>query len=132
VPLCSRLFRSSRRLQQCSLYDHARICPQAKGDHIYRVQIALTRLDYEIAAAEVISETYGLSMGAAIIAYAKDSGSGTPGLRLPTDNFIGKTLICALDQVLANMDRSAQLIGINTGYRSGRGLDLSGSGTLTA
>ena len=65
--LQSKLFRGDRRLEACLTHDSSHITPGSVGDHVTKIQTALTLLgEPHIVAIEITTKTYGPYTAAAV------------------------------------------------------------------
>src|SRR6185312_412538 len=72
MPLVSRWFSHSDRLQKCLVSDPAHVVTGDSGDHVTLLQDALVVLDGAILAPQAIaSSAYGSSTAAAVLNYTK-------------------------------------------------------------
>jgi peptidoglycan hydrolase-like protein with peptidoglycan-binding domain len=107
LALRSRLFRASKQLQACLLYDYAHVTPGSRGDHVYRIQTALTWLDYDIDPKELKGSVYGPSTADAVLDYKTQRSIINRSYQTQADNIVGKMTIAAMDQELYDLDRAA-------------------------
>jgi hypothetical protein len=72
MPLTSDLFRGNLQLQACAREDAAHVLLGAAGEHVAKIQHALFEIDgLRIDRAELVSQRYGRSTAAAVLAYKK-------------------------------------------------------------
>ena len=107
MALRSKLFKGSSKLQACLLHDHSHVTPGSKGDHVYRIQTALTWLDYEVDPNELKTAAYGPATASAVLAYKKQRNIVNRTYQSQADNIVGKMTIAAMDQELYLMDRGS-------------------------
>jgi hypothetical protein len=70
--LRSKLFRGDRRLEACLSDNASHMTPGAVGDHVTKIQTALTLLgEPHIAASEITTKTYGPTTASAVLAREK-------------------------------------------------------------
>jgi peptidoglycan hydrolase-like protein with peptidoglycan-binding domain len=115
LALRARLFKGSSRLQGCLLHDHAHVAPGSKGDHVYRIQTALSWLDYAVDPGELKTSAYGPSTSKAVLEYKKQRNIVNRSYQSQADNIVGKMTIAAMDKELSVMDKSS--VRIATGSR---------------
>jgi hypothetical protein len=108
MALQSRLFRDEKKLQECLIRDSAHVTPGSVGDHVRRIQTALSLIDdVRIEHFEIVMKKYGLSTANAVLAYKRQRKIINSSYQTQADNIVGKMTIAALDQELVNLDRSA-------------------------
>ncbi|MBV8967659.1 MAG: hypothetical protein JO331_01175 [Verrucomicrobia bacterium] len=99
--LRSKLFRGDQRLEACLVDNASHITPGAVGDHVTKIQTALTLLgEPNIAASEIATKTYGPSTAAAVLAYKTKRNIINRSYQVQADNIVGKMTISALDKEL--------------------------------
>ena len=99
--LRSKLFRGDRRLEACLTDNASHITRGAVGDHVTKIQTALTLLgEPHIAAREITTKTYGPSTAAAVLAYKARRKIVNRSYQTHADNIVGKMTIDALDKEL--------------------------------
>jgi hypothetical protein len=112
MPLKSTLFKSDAKLQACLIHDSAHIKPGAAGDHVAKIQIALTAVDSAtIDDKEMSAKKYGLSTAGAVLAFKTVRRIINFGYQTQPDNIVGKMTIAALDtELLAEQDSPIVII----------------------
>ena len=101
MALQSKLFRGDRRLEACLTDNASHITPGAVGDHVTKIQTALTLLgEPHIAASEITTKTYGPYTAAAVLAYKTKRNIVNRSYQTHADNIVGKMTIDALDREL--------------------------------
>jgi hypothetical protein len=99
--LRSKLFRGDQRLEACLADNASHITPGAVGDHVTKIQTALTLLgEPHIAASEIATKTYGPSTAAAVLAYKTRRNIVNRSYQTQADNIVGKMTIDAFDKEL--------------------------------
>jgi hypothetical protein len=99
MTLSSNLFRGSAALEACAVKDSAHVIPGASGDHVARIQLALSVLDgSKIAQTDITSRRYGKSTAAAVLAYKRKRKIINPSYQSTADDIVGKMTIAALDK----------------------------------
>jgi hypothetical protein len=99
--LRSKLFRGDRRLEACLTDNASHITPGAVGDHVTKIQTALTLLgEPHLAASEITTKTYGATTASAVLAYKTRRNIVNRSYQTHADNIVGKMTIDALDKEL--------------------------------
>jgi len=99
MTLSSNLFRGNAALEACAVKDAAHVIPGASGDHVARIQLALSVLDgSKIDRTDITSRRYGKSTAAAVLAYKKKRKIINPSYQSTADDIVGKMTIAALDK----------------------------------
>jgi peptidoglycan hydrolase-like protein with peptidoglycan-binding domain len=97
--LQSEFFRGDPKLEACLIQDSAHVTPGAVGDHVVKIQVALTTLDSsDIDDGESTTGTYGPSTAAAVLAFKQKRNIVNPSYQTQADNIVGKMTIAALDR----------------------------------
>ena len=106
MPLVSRWFSHSNRLQQCLVSDPAHVVTGDTGDHVTLIQDALVVLDgATIAPQEIASSAYGSSTAAAVLNYKTKRKIINRAYQTAPDNIVGKMTIQSLDQEISAQER---------------------------
>lgn len=109
MSLVSHLFAGDKLLEACAVQDSAHLLKGSRGDHVSKVQTAVSRIDgYTIAADEIYSRVYGASTAAAILAFKTRRNIINPAYQNKPDNIVGKRTIVALDRELAILESNAK------------------------
>ena len=104
--LQSDFFSGDPKLEACLIQDSAHITPGAVGDHVAKIQVALTTLDNsDIDDGELTTDTYGPSTAAAVLAFKKKRNIINPSYQSQADNIVGKMTIAALDREIFDKER---------------------------
>jgi len=99
MPLQSNLFRNDQLLQACLVNDAAHVTIGAIGNHVAKIQVALTDLDrLSIDSAELSAKRYGPSTAAAVLSFKKKRDIVNRAYQSQADNIVGKMTIAALDR----------------------------------
>jgi peptidoglycan hydrolase-like protein with peptidoglycan-binding domain len=94
MPLTSRLFRGDSKLEAAAVSDPAHITIGAKGDHVRKIQQALTILD----GVDIdLDGAYGHETAAAVLAYKQKRNIINRSYQTKADNIVGKMTMAALD-----------------------------------
>jgi hypothetical protein len=94
MALKSKLFRGDSKLEAAAVSDPAHITIGAKGEHVRKIQQALTILD---GANLDLDGTYGHETAAAVLAYKQKRNIINRSYQTRADNIVGKMTIAALD-----------------------------------
>jgi peptidoglycan hydrolase-like protein with peptidoglycan-binding domain len=104
--LQSDFFSGDPKLEACLTRDSAHVTPGSVGDHVSKIQIALTTLDNsDIDEGELTSGTYGPSTAAAVLAFKKKRNIINPSYQSQADNIVGKMTIAALDREIFEKEK---------------------------
>jgi len=99
VALSSRLFKGNRALEACAAQDSAHVTRGASGDHVGKIQFALFTLDNAlIDRAELVSQQYGRSTAAAVLAYKQKRQIINRSYQATADDIVGKMTVASLDK----------------------------------
>jgi len=103
--LISRLFGNDFALQKCLVEDAAHVVPGAIGEHVAKIQTAVSRLDgYRIGPEETVKYHYGASTAAAVLAFKTRRRIINFSYQTQPDNIVGKMTIAILDKELAALE----------------------------
>ena len=106
MPLSSRLFRHDAKLEECLISDPAHVTPGASGDHVLKIQKALSLVDdLDISAGELGRRCYGQSTAAAVLRFKRKRNIVNHAYQTQADNIVGKMTIAALDQEMLRWER---------------------------
>ena len=98
MALSSRLFSGNRALEACATQGSAHVTRGADGDHVAKIQFALFTLDgLVIDRTELVSQQYGRSTAAAVLAYKQKRQIINPSYQTAPDDIVGKMTIASLD-----------------------------------
>jgi hypothetical protein len=98
MALSSNLFRGNVALEACAVKDSAHVTRGASGDHVAKIQFALLTLDrLTIDRAELVSQKYGKSTAAAVLAFKQKRKIINHSYQSVADDIVGKMTIAALD-----------------------------------
>lgn len=99
MALFSNLFRGNVALEACALKDSAHVTRGASGDHVAKIQFALFTLDrLRIDRVELVSQKYGQSTAAAVLAFKMKRKIINHSYQSVADDIVGKMTIAALDK----------------------------------
>jgi hypothetical protein len=106
MALASHHFRGNKALEACAVKDPAHVKIGAVGDHVAKIQFALFTLDrLVIDRAELVSQSYGKSTAAAVLAYKVKRKIINPAYQSAADNIVGKMTIASLDKDMKLLER---------------------------
>lgn len=94
MALQSRLFRGDPKLEAAAVSDTAHIVPNATGDHVRKIQVALIHLD---GAAIEPDGKYGPATAAAVLAFKRKRNIINRSYQTQADNIVGKMTMASLD-----------------------------------
>jgi hypothetical protein len=96
--LVSSLFKGDFKLEAALVSDPAHIFQGASGDHVGKIQEALTKTDgASIDSKELARKFYGLSTANAVLNFKKNPKRNILNFRGQFDNIVGKKTTAALD-----------------------------------
>jgi hypothetical protein len=99
VPLQSELFRDDAALQACLVKDSAHVTPGSRGQHVGKIQTALSILEGALMDPEELSGNfYGPSTADAVLAYKRKRDIVNRTYQQRADNIVGKMTIASLDR----------------------------------
>ncbi len=99
MALSSHLFKGDRALEACATENPAHITHGAKGEHVAKIQFALSALDgLKIDRGELLSQQYGRSTAAAVLSYKRRRKIINTSYQKTADDIVGKMTIASLDQ----------------------------------
>jgi hypothetical protein len=99
MPLRSVMLRDDAKLQACLTSDPAHVVPNARGDHVARIQKALLLVDKaNLDASELRGKFYGASTTAAVLAFKRKRKIINFSYQTQADNIVGKMTIARLDE----------------------------------
>jgi hypothetical protein len=99
MALRSAMLGGDPKLQSCLTSDPAHVVPNARGDHVARIQKALLLVDKaNIDASELRAKVYGVSTTAAVLAFKRKRRIINFSYQTQADNIVGKMTIKRLDE----------------------------------
>jgi hypothetical protein len=110
--LQSRAFRNIPRLQSCLTENASHIPPGSKGDHVLRIQQALTVLGevpsmlWPFFEMEACAKNYGIATAKAVLSYKTKRKIINRRYQSRPDNIVGKMTIKALDRDMIDYERT--------------------------
>jgi peptidoglycan hydrolase-like protein with peptidoglycan-binding domain len=119
MALTSQMFRGDQKLEACLVSDPAHVTQGGSGEHVAKLQTALTMLDgAKIDRQEMLKKTYGPSTAAAVLAYKTKRRIINPAYQTKADNIVGKMTIAALDREMLQFERSLRDFNSCSGKRT--------------
>lgn len=101
MALRSDLFKNDPVLEACRTSDASHITPGAVGNHVAKIQTALSTLDnVTIDPGELATKKYGPSTAAAVLAFKKKRSIINRSYQSQADNIVGKMTIQKMDDEL--------------------------------
>jgi peptidoglycan hydrolase-like protein with peptidoglycan-binding domain len=94
MALQSKLFRGDPKLEAAAVLDTAHITIGAWGEHVHKIQFALTVLDGVNIAQD---GAYGAETAAAVLAYKQKRSIINRSYQTQADNIVGKMTMASLD-----------------------------------
>lgn len=116
--LHSDLFRGDSALQAALTLDAAHVLTGAHGQHVRKIQAALTLLLYDppsaIAEAEKSAGRYGDTTARAVLRFKIENNIINPNYQTTPDDITGKMTMRALDDAMAGVEAelAADMLGI--------------------
>lgn len=99
MPLQSELFRNDAALQACLVKDAAHVTKGARGQHVAKIQTALSILDGALIDVEELKASfYGPSTADTVLAYKVRRDIVNRSYQQRADNIVGKMTIASLDR----------------------------------
>jgi hypothetical protein len=93
------LFRDDVALQNCLVKDSAHVTPGSRGQHVGKIQTALSILEGALMDSdELASNSYGPSTADAVLAYKRRRDIVNRTYQQRADNIVGKMTIASLDR----------------------------------
>jgi hypothetical protein len=105
MPLKSKLFGGDPKLEACLMSDPAHILPGAMGDHVGKIQQALTVLGLAmIDLVDASAKRYGPSTASGVLRYKRLRNIVNHAYQSQPDNIVGKMTIATLDREVAEFE----------------------------
>lgn len=106
MPLTSSLFRKNAKLQACALEHTAHVTIGAVGEHVAKIQFALTTIDrLSIGRGELVAQRYGKTTAAAVLAYKRKRSIINRSYQTVADDIVGIMTIASLDDEMRAQER---------------------------
>ena len=110
--LVSRMFQGDRKLEACLVDNAAHVTLGAQGEHVAKIQISLFMLDnLKIDRTELVTQTYGPSTAAAVLAYKTKRQIINRSYQTTPDSIVGKMTIASLDAEMRQRQLSFPGVG---------------------
>jgi peptidoglycan hydrolase-like protein with peptidoglycan-binding domain len=107
MSLQSGLFKGDPRLEACLIQHPAHIKLGATGDHVRKIQMALSLLDgLQMDSGDLADKTYGPSTAAAVLAFKRKRNIVNWSYETQVDNIVGKMTIAALDEEMLQWEQN--------------------------
>lgn len=114
MSLQSRLLSGDQKLEACLLNDASHVTPGALGEHVSKIQAALSIVDEaRIHADELSARYYGSSTAGAVLAFKRTRHIINFSYQTQADDIVGKMTIAALDEEVRKKTRPP---GVMPGY----------------
>ena len=107
MALQSRLFAGDPKLEAAANSDPAHIQQGAAGEHVRKIQLALTTLDGAAIAAD---GKFGPATGAAVLAFKKKRDIVNRSYQSQPDSVVGKLTMAALDAEMAGAEKRVRIV----------------------
>lgn len=112
--LQSKLLGRDPKLEAAAISDQAHIIPGASGDHVRKIQRALSLLDgVVISPEEVQRSSYGPSTAQAVLTYKQKRDVVNRSYQTHADNIVGRMTMASLDREMLKLEilpnRSVQI-----------------------
>jgi hypothetical protein len=126
--LQSQLFQGDAKLEACLTQDSAHIVQGAVGEHVSKVQTALSTLEtLGIDSNELSTRRYGPSTAAAVLAFKRKRSIINRSYQTQADDIVGKMTIAALDREMLNYENQPSLVNCCVMNTSGGEIVRGGS-----
>jgi len=106
VALQSKLFRGDPKLEAAAVSDAAHVTPGSTGEHVRKIQLALTQLD---GATLRLDGIYGPATAAAVLAYKRKREIVNRSYQTEADNIVGKMTVAALDREMLQSEAALEM-----------------------
>jgi conjugal transfer/entry exclusion protein len=123
MALTSRLFAGDRKLEAAATSNAAHIQTGAVGEHVAKIQQALTALDgLAIDAGEMEAKRYGPSTANGVLSYKKKRNIINRSYQSQADNIVGIMTMAALDKEMLEREKTTRITvdGIRCAIATGR------------
>ena len=111
MSLQSSLFKGDPRLEACLIQHSAHITLGATGDHVRKIQMALSLLDdLQMDSNDLATKSYGRSTAAAVLAFKSKRNIINWSYETQVDNVVGKMTLAALDKEMLQWEKSTTFI----------------------
>ncbi len=110
MPLQSKLFSGDAKLEAAAVSDAAHITQGASGDHVRKIQLALSQID---GRGLDIDGQYGTATAAAVLAYKQKRMIVNASYQSTADNIVGRMTIARLDSELCDLEAPPEPVVID-------------------
>jgi peptidoglycan hydrolase-like protein with peptidoglycan-binding domain len=117
MALQSRLFAGDPKLEAAASSDPAHIQRGATGEHVRKIQIALTRLDGATIATD---GQFGPATAAAVLAFKKKRDIVNRSYQSQADSIVGRMTMAALDSEMADAEKQVRIVTDGSYCRLGK------------
>jgi peptidoglycan hydrolase-like protein with peptidoglycan-binding domain len=107
MALQSQLFAGDPKLEAAAVSDPAHIQQGAVGEHVRKIQVALTRLDGATIATD---GKFGPATAAAVLAFKKKRDIVNRTYQSQADSIVGKMTMVALDKEIADAEGQVTIV----------------------
>ena len=107
MALQSRLFAGDPKLEAVAVSDPAHIQQGATGEHVRKIQVALTRLDAAIIATD---GQFGPATAAAVLAFKRKRDIVNRSYQSQADSIVGRMTMAALDREMADAEKQVTIL----------------------
>jgi peptidoglycan hydrolase-like protein with peptidoglycan-binding domain len=107
MALQSRLFAGDPKLEAAAVSDAAHIEQGASGEHVRKIQVALTRLDGATIATD---GKFGPATAAAVLAFKKKRDIVNRSYQSQADSIVGRMTMAALDREMADAENEVRIV----------------------
>jgi peptidoglycan hydrolase-like protein with peptidoglycan-binding domain len=104
LALKSRLFQGDQKLEQAAKVHQAHIAMGASGDHVKKIQYAVSRLNGEPLEQD---GKYGPLTSAAVLAYKKKRNIINSSYQSQADDIVGVMTVASLDAEIFKLEQAA-------------------------
>ena len=107
MALQSQLFAGDPKLEAAAASDPAHIQRGASGEHVRKIQVALTRLEGATIATDGI---FGPATAAAVLAFKKKRDIVNRSYQPQADSIVGRMTMAALDREMADAEKQVTIV----------------------
>ena len=122
MALKSRILAGDGQLEAAAVSNTAHNVPNAVGDHVAKIQQVLMALDGAVIdGGEVLAKRYGATTAAAVLAYKQKRNIINRSYQTQADNIVGIMTMAALDNELAEREKTLATESIRCDFSGRRG-----------
>lgn len=104
--LNSNLFKGDPKLEACLISDPAHVTLGARGEHVGKIQFAITATGLGVISAdEIAQQFYGPSTANAVLGFKRTHNIINRTYQQTADNIVGKMTIAELDKIMVEFER---------------------------